>query len=47
MAKGKKIGVHGTDEETGRAKANGTAKTCPLTREQFLAAARPDGDYRI
>ncbi len=40
---GKKIGVHGTDEETGRAKANGTTKekTCPVTPAAFLKDAKP------
>ena len=39
MAKNKKVGVHGTDEETGRASGDGTGgqqKTpCPVTRAQF------------
>ena len=58
---GKKIGVHGTDEETGRAaeqtqapkegpkelaafpeKAKKDKSTrCPITKEAFLAAAKP------
>lgn len=40
----KKIGVHGTDAETGRAKENGaaTAKktTCTITRKAFTTAAK-------
>ncbi len=46
MAKGNKVGVHGTDAETGRDKAkaaDGKAATgtkCPVTREQFNAAAK-------
>lgn len=40
MAKKDRIGVHGSDEETGRAKANGEAAKCPVTREEFLAGAK-------
>ena len=35
---GKKIGVHGTDAETGRAKANGAAKAPDISRDEFLKA---------
>lgn len=41
----KKIGVHGTDAETGRDKAKAadgktaTGTKCPITREQFKAAS--------
>ncbi len=43
MAKGKKVGVHGTDAETGRdaggTSGNGDRKTvCPVSREQFKRA---------
>ncbi len=43
---GKKIGIHGTDAETGRDKAiakeaGGKEKTCPVTKEQFLKGAKP------
>lgn len=41
MAKGKKVGVHGTDEETGRAKEIKTSKACPVTEEEFLENAKP------
>lgn len=45
MAKRDKVGVHGTDAETGRDKAkakDGQAATgtkCPITREQFATKA--------
>lgn len=41
MAKGKKIGVHGTDEETGRASKIKESKPCPVTEEEFLEHAQP------
>lgn len=36
---GKKVGVHGTDKETGRAADKKT--TCLVSREQFTREARP------
>ncbi len=38
--KGKKVGVHGTDAETGRGKDSPkTGRTCPVTLEQFRGKA--------
>jgi hypothetical protein len=40
MAKGKAVGVHGTDAETGRDKKPGNKAKCPLTKDEFLGAAK-------
>lgn len=40
MAKGKKVGVHGTDAETGRDRGEGAPK-CPVSREKFNSSAMP------
>ncbi len=40
MAKDKKVGVHGTDKETGRAK--GEKRPCPVTKDDFLEKAKAE-----
>lgn len=42
MAKGKRVGVHGNDQETGRNSGGGAQKTeCPVSRDQFSEKAKP------
>lgn len=41
MARNGKVGVHGTDEETGRNKSKAEPYVFPHTKDEFIAKAKP------